>query len=71
MSNRLHRQHLYCTFCGKCEKEVAVLIAGPMLGNEVQFICDECVELSAGIVAELKSKKACQQAEVAPPLGHA
>ena len=66
-----HRQHRYCTFCGKCEKEVAILIAGPMLGGEVQFICDECVELSAELVTKLKIEKACKQAEAAPPPGHA
>jgi len=36
-----------CSFCGKASDDVAVLIAGPD-----QFICDECVEIGAAIVAE-------------------
>ena len=31
---------LYCSFCGKSQREVRKLIAGPTV-----FICDECVEL--------------------------
>lgn len=37
---------LSCSFCGKTQHEVRVLIAGPAV-----FICDECVGLSAEIVA--------------------
>ena len=36
---------LYCSFCGKSQHEVRKLIAGPTV-----FICDECVELSNGII---------------------
>lgn len=61
-SERSLEQHRLCTFCGKCEKELFVLIAGPMLGGYVQFICDECVELCQGIVAEYRLKE-----DVAPP----
>lgn len=64
-------QHRWCTFCGKCQAEVAVLIAGPMLGNEVQFICDECVELAMGIVTNDKIKNACRTEPATYPLGHA
>jgi hypothetical protein len=36
-----------CSFCGKSEGEVARLIAGPSV-----FICNECVDLCAAILAE-------------------
>jgi ATP-dependent Clp protease ATP-binding subunit ClpX len=29
---------LYCSFCGRAQHEVALLIAGPTV-----FICDQCV----------------------------
>jgi len=38
---------LYCSFCGKGQKEVRKLIAGPAV-----FICDECVELCIDIIRE-------------------
>ena len=47
MSNTLH-----CTFCGKSQHEVFLLIPGPKV-----FICDECVELTYEIVQERKAKK--------------
>jgi hypothetical protein len=36
-----------CSFCGKVQKEVCKLIAGPSV-----HICDECVKLCSGIIAE-------------------
>jgi len=36
-----------CSFCGKTQKEVRKLIAGPTV-----YICDECVELCNEIIAE-------------------
>merc|ERR1712093_599359 len=38
---------LYCSFCGKSQKEVRKLIAGPSV-----YICDECVELCNDIITE-------------------
>jgi ATP-dependent Clp protease ATP-binding subunit ClpX len=38
---------LCCSFCGKSQKEVRKLIAGPSV-----YICDECVELCNDIVTE-------------------
>jgi ATP-dependent Clp protease ATP-binding subunit ClpX len=38
---------LYCSFCGKSQKEVKKLIAGPTV-----YICDECIELCKDIMAE-------------------
>jgi len=37
---------LYCSFCGKNNHEVLLLIAGPTV-----FICDECIDLCTEIVA--------------------
>lgn len=41
------RATLYCSFCGKADHEVVALINGPTV-----FICDECSDLVAEIVAE-------------------
>jgi ATP-dependent Clp protease ATP-binding subunit ClpX len=41
---------LYCSFCGKSQREVRKLIAGP-----TAFICDECVELCVDISREEKT----------------
>ncbi|MHC4201917.1 MAG: ATP-dependent Clp protease ATP-binding subunit ClpX, partial [Planctomycetota bacterium] len=38
---------LSCSFCGKPQKEVKKLIAGPTV-----YICDECIELCNDIIAE-------------------
>jgi ATP-dependent Clp protease ATP-binding subunit ClpX len=38
---------LKCSFCGKSQKEVRKLIAGPQV-----FICDECVLVSLRILIE-------------------
>jgi hypothetical protein len=38
---------LTCSFCGKNQQEVRKLIAGPSV-----HICDECVKLCSGIMAE-------------------
>jgi ATP-dependent Clp protease ATP-binding subunit ClpX len=39
--------NLTCSFCGKSQKEVKKLIAGPTV-----YICDECIELCNDIIAE-------------------
>ncbi|QCI23985.1 ATP-dependent Clp protease ATP-binding subunit ClpX [Buchnera aphidicola (Macrosiphoniella sanborni)] len=38
---------LYCSFCGKNQKEVQKLIAGPTV-----YICDECIKLCHNIITE-------------------
>jgi ATP-dependent protease Clp ATPase subunit len=43
---------LYCAFCKKNQRQVATLIAGPAHRGEGLFVCDECVDMLAGIVAE-------------------
>ncbi|MCA9570053.1 MAG: ATP-dependent Clp protease ATP-binding subunit ClpX, partial [Myxococcales bacterium] len=48
MSRRKSRsKDLCCSFCGKSQKEVRKLIAGPSV-----YICDECVELCNDIITE-------------------
>ena len=42
-----HAINLSCSFCGKSQREVKKLIAGPKV-----FICDECVGLCHQIIAE-------------------
>ena len=39
--------NLCCSFCGKSQKEVKKLIAGPTV-----YICDECIDLCNEIVKE-------------------
>ena len=41
------RGNLNCSFCGKSQKEVKKLIAGPTV-----YICDECIGLCNDIIAE-------------------
>lgn len=43
----VHERPLACSFCGKSQKEVKKLIAGPTV-----YICDGCVGIAAEIVAE-------------------
>ena len=40
---------LKCNFCGKSQKQVIKLIAGPGV-----YICDECIDLCVEIVEEEK-----------------
>ena len=44
MNKKNEKDSLFCSFCGKGQKEVKKLIAGPTV-----FVCDECVELCADI----------------------
>ena len=45
--------NLFCSFCGKNQKEVQKLIAGPAV-----YICDECIQLCSEIIEEEKDKDA-------------
>ncbi|MBT3902214.1 MAG: ATP-dependent Clp protease ATP-binding subunit ClpX [Pelagibacteraceae bacterium] len=47
MSKKEDKDSLFCSFCGKSQKEVKKLIAGPTV-----FVCDECVELCMDIIKE-------------------
>ncbi|MCC7380637.1 MAG: ATP-dependent Clp protease ATP-binding subunit ClpX [Deltaproteobacteria bacterium] len=52
MSRRDNRNiNLSCSFCGKGQREVKKLIAGPTV-----YICDECIRLCNDIIAEEKMK---------------
>jgi len=44
--------NLVCSFCGKSQREVKKLIAGPTV-----HICDECIELCNDIIAEEAEKE--------------
>ena len=43
---------LNCSFCGKSQKEVKKLIAGPSV-----YICDECIESCNEIILEENQKE--------------
>jgi ATP-dependent Clp protease ATP-binding subunit ClpX len=51
---------LHCSFCGKGQREVKKLIAGPNV-----YICDECIQLCNDIIAEEVEKE-----ELLNPTGH-
>ncbi len=44
--------NLFCSFCGKNQKEVKKLIAGPAV-----YICDECIQLCGEIIEEESEKE--------------
>lgn len=50
---------LKCSFCGKSQKQVAQLIAGPQI-----YICDECVSLCNEIIEERSQESQSSDAEV-------
>ena len=52
MANKDSSQALKCSFCGKSQKQVIKLIAGPGV-----YICDECIELCVAIIDEEKVEK--------------
>jgi ATP-dependent Clp protease ATP-binding subunit ClpX len=43
---------LHCSFCGKSQREVKKLIAGPNV-----YVCDECIQLCNDIIAEEVEKE--------------
>ena len=45
--NSSSKETLKCSFCGKSQKQVIKLIAGPGV-----YICDECIDLCVEIVEE-------------------
>ncbi len=47
-----HQVNLSCSFCGKSQREVRKLIAGPTV-----YICDECIKLCNDIIAEEAEKE--------------
>jgi ATP-dependent Clp protease ATP-binding subunit ClpX len=53
---------LKCNFCGKSQKQVRKLIAGPGV-----YICDECIGLCNEIIEEELSESGTEQAELELP----
>jgi len=53
---------LICSFCGKTQKEVKKLIAGPAV-----YICDECINLCSEIIAEEYEKEVADPQELLTP----
>ena len=53
---------LCCNFCGKSQKEVKKLIAGPGV-----YICDECIDLCNDIIAEEIDKEVGTSANFTVP----
>ena len=47
VDKRRNEKDLCCSFCGKSQREVRKLIAGPTV-----YICDECIGLCNDIIAE-------------------
>jgi ATP-dependent Clp protease ATP-binding subunit ClpX len=54
--------NLTCSFCGKSQKEVKKLIAGPTV-----YICDECIGLCNDIIAEEQDKDASRDGSLKIP----
>ncbi|MDO8624842.1 MAG: ATP-dependent Clp protease ATP-binding subunit ClpX, partial [Candidatus Diapherotrites archaeon] len=56
--------NLCCSFCGKNQREVRKLIAGPTV-----YICDECIELCNDIIAEenVRSSQLATRAGIPKP----
>lgn len=50
-TKRGSNDNLFCSFCGKNQKEVNKLIAGPAV-----YICDECIQLCSEIINEETEK---------------
>ncbi len=44
--------NLFCSFCGKSQREVRKLIAGPSV-----YICDECIDLCNDIITEQSDER--------------
>ena len=63
MANKDSSQALKCSFCGKSQKQVIKLIAGPGV-----YICDECIELCVEIIEEEKVEKLDSASEEYLPL---
>lgn len=54
--------NLSCSFCGKSQREVKKLIAGPTV-----YICDECIDLCNDIIAEETIKQERLKAKATVP----
>jgi len=50
--NNAERSGYNCNFCGKTEWDVTTMICGPGV-----YICNECVEICNGIIADWEAEK--------------
>ena len=63
MTKKNDKESLFCSFCGKNQKEVKKLIAGPTV-----FVCDECVELCMDIIKDdTKNNKSRVKKDIPKP----
>jgi ATP-dependent Clp protease ATP-binding subunit ClpX len=62
MTQNQSNQTLYCSFCGKSQREVAKLIAGPTV-----FICNECVDVCMDIIHDEADRKATKAVGIPAP----
>lgn len=53
---------LTCSFCGKSQKEVKKLIAGPGV-----YICDECIDLCTDIIEEEREREESSKVQLTVP----
>ena len=60
-SSKSRNQFVHCSFCGKSQREVDKLIAGPSI-----YICNECIELCNDLLIEEKESKAIGDKEQIP-----
>src|SRR5260370_157997 len=56
-----HHGNLSCSFCGKGQREVRKLIAGPTV-----YICDECIKLCNDIIADESEREENRPAVALP-----
>lgn len=56
MSKREEQNALFCSFCGKSQKEVKKLVAGPSV-----YICEECISLCNDIIAEEEEPEGAEE----------
>ena len=61
MKKKEEGTNVACSFCGKSQKEVKKLIAGPTV-----YICDECIELCNDIIAEEASRDSDSESSSVP-----
>ena len=57
-----NKDNLHCSFCGKAQKEVKKLIAGPTV-----YICNECVDLCNDILHEETKNEKEEVFEISKP----
>jgi RNA polymerase sigma factor (sigma-70 family) len=57
------KTEFFCSFCQKSEKQIRFLIAGPLLGKQNIYICNECVDKCNEIISAEKQRLAQEKAE--------